>query len=224
MLKNEKRKIRGIVFDLDGTLIDSSKAILDSLFSAIKSNGITPSVTMDNSHFFMGKNLKETLDILIPDVAQSLKDKVARYYVDHYYDNQINNTMLFPEVKQTLDKLKNKGLKLAVATAKHSFCAKAELSITKVDHYFDTIRGTDEGVPSKPDPALLFDICKNFNLEPKDVLMVGDTDRDVLFARNAGAVICSVTYGNWSREMFIQRQVEPDFYIDSFDELLSHLA
>jgi len=224
MLKNEEGKIRGVVFDLDGTLIDSSKAIIESLFSAIYSNGIEPAITVNDSHFFMGKNLKETLDILIPGAVQCLKDKVARCYVDHYYDNQISNAMLFPEVKKTLDRLKSKGLKLAVATAKHSFCAKAELEVTKVAHYFDSIRGTDEGIPSKPNPDLLFEICEKFQLTPKDVLMVGDTDRDVIFARNAGCISCSVTYGNWSREMFIEHKVEPDFYINRFDQILDHVV
>lgn len=224
MSKNIKGKVQGVVFDLDGTLIDSSKGIIESLFSAIYSNGLEPIITVNDSHFFMGKSLKETLEILIPGTSQDLKDKISRHYVDHYYDNQINNAVLFPGVKRTLDKLKSKGLKLAVATAKHSFCAKAELEVTKVDHYFDTIRGTDEGMPSKPDPELLFEICQKFKLKPSEVLMVGDTDRDVLFARNAGAISCSVTYGNWSKEMFISNKIEPDFYIEKFSQVLEHVV
>jgi HAD superfamily hydrolase (TIGR01549 family) len=223
MFENKKGRIRGVIFDLDGTLIDSSKGIIESLFSAIYSNGVEPAFTVNDSHFFMGKSLKETLEIVVPRTNRELKDKIARHYVDHYYDNQINNAILFPGVEQTLDKLKSKGLKLAVATAKHSFCAKAELEITKVDHYFDTIRGTDEGIPSKPSPELLFEICQKFKMEPRDVLMVGDTDRDVLFARNAGAISCSVTYGNWSKEMFIANKIEPDFYIDDFSQVLGHV-
>ncbi len=66
MFENKKGRIRGVIFDLDGTLIDSSKGIIESLFSAIYSNGVEPAITVNDSHFFMGKSLKETLEILIP--------------------------------------------------------------------------------------------------------------------------------------------------------------
>ena len=216
-------KVKGIVFDLDGTLIDSSTAILDSLFAATDYYNIKTVAKRQDAYLFMGKSLNETLKIMMPDADHDTIHKVGKYYVEHYYEFCVKDAKLFSGVMETIISLYNKRVKLAVATAKHSDCAKAELKATGSDKYFRMIRGTDEGMISKPNPQMLLEICSNFKLRPDEVLMVGDTDRDVLFGQNAGCHTCVVNHGNWSKERFIRENIIPDFFLEKFENLLNYI-
>lgn len=212
-----------VVFDLDGTLIDSSKAILDSLFAAMDCYSVKHAIDRIDSHFFMGKSLKETLSILMPGYSPSVMQKVADHYVSHYYGNQVGKVQLFDGVVDTIKALHNKGIILALATAKHTSCAEQELASTGIKKYFERIQGTDNGVPSKPDPTILNDMLRELDVEPSKTMMVGDTDRDVLFGKNAKCVTCAVTYGNWNKDKFIKECIIPDYFIDDIKELPSIL-
>lgn len=216
-------KVTAIIFDLDGTLIDSSQGILDSLFKAMEHFSIKPAITRLDSHFFMGKSLNETLRLLMPGGSPEMLKKIGEYYVAHYTDNYMDKAVTFDGVADTIKALHKKGYKLAVGTAKHTYCAEAELVASGIRDHFTVVKGTDGGVPSKPNPELLFRICKELGSRPEEALMVGDTDRDVLMGQNAGSFTAAVTYGNWSREKFIKENIIPDIFVDSFSELLKHL-
>ncbi len=216
-------KILGVVFDLDGTLIDSTTAILDALFSAADHYNIKTSITKNESYLFMGKSLMETLKIMMPDADVEILHKVGKRYVEQYYEFCVKDAKLFPGVEGTIMALHKKGIQLAVATAKHSDCAEAELQAAGVAKYFKSIRGTDIGVTPKPNPEMLLSICKSFELKPENVIMVGDTDRDVLFGRNAGCHTCVVSHGNWPKERFIKENIIPDFFLNEFEDLLGHI-
>lgn len=216
-------KVTTVIFDLDGTLIDSSQGILDSLFKAMEHFSIKPAITKLDSHFFMGKSLTETLRILMPDQGPETLKKIGDYYVTHYTDNYMDKAITFDGVTETIKELHKKGYKLAVATAKHTYCAEAELTAAGIRGYFTVVKGTDGGIPSKPNPELLFRICRELGSKPSDTLMVGDTDRDVLIGKNAGTFTAAVTYGGWPRERFINENIIPDIFVDSFSELLEHL-
>ncbi len=212
--------IKAIVFDLDGTLIDSSKGILESLFNAIHYYGLKPVITKVDSHFFMGKNLEETLAILVPGSEKDIIKKIGDRYINDYHNNYTHKAQTFEGVAQTIQALSQKGFKMAVATAKYTECAEAELKSSGIRKFFDDVRGSDEGSPAKPDPKLLFEICNKLGVAPSETLMVGDTDRDVVFGKNAGAHTCAVTYGGLSKEEFIKRNILPDFFIDNFSSLI----
>lgn len=214
--------VKGIVFDLDGTLIDSSQGILDSLFKAMDFYSIKPAVTKLDSHFFMGKTLKETLAVLIPSGDPELSKKVGDYYVSHYYDNYMQKAVTFAGVAETIKTLNKKGYLLAVGTAKHTYCAVAELDSTGIKKYFTTIMGTEGDMPAKPNPELLLSIAKTLKLNKDELVMVGDTDRDVLMGKNAGVKTIAVTYGNWSRKRFMEENIIPDIFIDEFEELIPY--
>lgn len=216
-------KITTVVFDLDGTLIDSSQGILDSLFKAMEFYSVQPVITKLDSHFFMGKSLGETLRVLMPHESNEVLKKVGDYYVSHYHDNYMNNAITFEGVVETIRELNKKGFKLAVATAKHTFCAEAELKSAGIRKYFSVVKGTEGNVPSKPDPTLLLMVCGELKSTPAETLMVGDTDRDVLMGKNASTSTAAVTHGNWSKEKFIKENILPDFFLDKFEELLIRL-
>jgi len=216
-------KVTTIIFDLDGTLIDSSQGILDSLFKAMEQYSIKSTITKLDSHFFMGKSLNETLKVLMPSESEAILKKVGDYYVSHYHDNYMNHAITFNGVVETIIALHEKGFKLAVATAKHTFCADAELKSAGIRKYFSVVKGTEGGVPPKPDPKLLLLVCDELKVTATEVLMVGDTDRDILMGKNAGSFTAAVTHGNWPKEKFIKENILPDFFLDNFEELLTHL-
>lgn len=216
-------KITSVVFDLDGTLIDSSQGILDSLFKAMDNYSIKPVITKLDSHFFMGKSLNETLKVLMPNENNETLKKVGDYYVSHYHENYMNNAVTFGGVVDTINALHKKGFKLAVATAKHTSCAEAELKSAGIRSCFSVVKGTEGGMPSKPDPKLLLMVCDELKSTTSETLMVGDTDRDILMGKNAGSFTAAVTHGNWSKEKFIKENILPDFFIDKFEELIIRL-
>ena len=205
-------KITTVIFDLDGTLIDSSQGILDSLFKAMEYYSIKPAITKLDSHFFMGKSLHETLAVLMPNENKEVLQKVGEYYVSHYHDNYMDHAVTFDGVVETIKHLSEQGYKIAVGTAKHTYCAEAELRSAGIRSYFEVVMGTDNGVPSKPNPELIYRICKLLGSTTEETIMIGDTDRDVLMGKNAGVTTGAVTYGNWSKEKFIQEKIIPDFF------------
>jgi len=216
-------KITTVAFDLDGTLIDSSQGILDSLFRAMTQYSIQPVITRLDAHFFMGKSLDEVLKVLMPHENNETLKKVGDYYIAHYHENYMNNAVAFEGVVETITALHKKGFKLAVATAKHTFCAEGELKSAGIRKFFSTVKGIENNIPSKPNPKLLLMACDDLGSKPSETLMVGDTDRDVLMGRNAGCFTAAVTHGNWSKERFIKENILPDFFLDKFEELLIRL-
>lgn len=104
----------------------------------------------------------------------------------------------------------------AIATTKHSAVARRVVDAAGLGGFFDVVRGSD-GLPHKPDPAVLHDIARAVGRPLDGTIVVGDTDRDVLLARAAGCVAVAVTYGGWNRAALAA--LEPDHLIDRFEEL-----
>jgi len=208
------RRFRLVVFDWDGTLIDSTAAIVHALRAAAADLGL-PIPSRERASHVIGLGLFDAIRIAVPSIErEQLAEFVVRYR-RHYFavDARLEP---FEGIPQLLGELVDVGAWLAVATGKSRAGLDRALEQTGWARHFVTTRCADEGAP-KPDPWMLSDICQELDVEPVQALMVGDTTHDLGMARAAGAGAIAVTYGAHTRG---ELEVEPSLaMVDSIAEL-----
>ena len=210
---------KNIIFDIDGTLLDSKRDIAGAQLWVLQQLGVD-NFTREDLYPHIGKTLKETFTLLLPNRLHARIPEAAIMYRDYYRPRALETTTLFPGVKETIEILHIKNIRLATATIKSSETTKRVLEYFGVAEYFSQLQGTD-GMPPKPDPAILNKILRDQFWAREETLMVGDTDRDIMLGANAGIPTCGVTYGTFSREQMIH--LAPYRIIDSFPQLLTLL-
>jgi HAD superfamily hydrolase (TIGR01509 family) len=166
----------------------------------------------------IGKSLQETFAAILPDDLHGRIDEAAELYARHYPPRSLDTTVLFPGVRETLAELHASGRRLAVASTKRATGIRRATDHFGITGYFAQLQGSD-GLPFKPDPAILLKVLSDQRWDPAETLMVGDTDKDVLTGRRAGVPTCAVTYGSLTREQLVA--FAPDYIIDRLPELLS---
>ena len=211
--------ISNIIFDLDGTLVDSKRDIAGAQLWVLHQLGVN-SYKLEDLYPLIGKPLTETFTKLLPPGLHQRIAEAADLYKTYYPPRALETSTLFPNVRETLDALRSERIRLATATTKLTPGTRRVLTHFGIDGYFDQIQGSDN-IPFKPDPSIINKILEEQSWQRAETLMVGDTDNDIYAGRRAGIATCGVTYGSLSKEQM--RQLEPDFMIDSFPELLRHI-
>lgn len=212
------RRFRLVVFDWDGTLIDSTAAIVHALRASAADLGL-PVPSRERASHVIGLGLFEAIRIAVPSIErEQLPEFVVRYR--HHYFAVDGRLEPFEGIPQLLGELVDVGAWLAVATGKSRAGLDRALEQTGWARHFLTTRCADEGAP-KPDPWMLRDICEELGVDPARAVMVGDTTHDLGMARAAGAGAIAVTYGAHPRG---ELQAEPSLaMVDSIAELRATL-
>jgi len=181
-----------VVFDWDGTLIDSTRAITDAIRLSAADLGL-PVPTRERASHVIGLGLLEAIHFAVPKIArEQLPAFVERYRV--HYLREDAHLQPFDGIPALLAELEAAGVMLAVATGKSRAGLNRALEQTGWKRHFLTTRCADEGAP-KPDPWMLLDICAELATEPARAVMIGDTTHDLGMAAAAGATAVAVTYG-----------------------------
>ncbi len=178
-----------VVFDLDGTLVDSLEEILASFRFVLTGAGL-PVPDDARLRSWIGLPLAETFARLAPPEAVA---ELTAAYRRHYLARLGHRTRPYPGVPERLAELRAAGFGLAVATTKRSGPAKTLLERVGLLGFFDHVQGTDEGMPAKPDPEVVRRAVAGAG--GAGVAMVGDTVHDVAAARAAGLAAYAVTWG-----------------------------
>ena len=216
-------EIKAVVFDIDGTLTDSISQIITCTKLAFSKYGLEVPQDKDIKGI-IGKKLGEGLGSLLPEDKKNYTDEVTAAYRSIFAaDKSINATILFPKVLDLLYLLKQNGFKVGFASGKSTVGIKRALSDTKLDLICDAYCAGDE-VPSKPDKSMMLTVAKRLNLEPYELLGVGDAGMDIEMYKNAGSYSCAVQSGVWSGSAFCALNPDllvPDvsFLIDLFKNL-----
>lgn len=217
------RRYELIVFDWDGTLMDSAALIVDSIQAACRDLGF-PEPDDESARQVIGLGLHEALARAIPDVALADYPRIADRYRHHFLSRHEDLT-LFPGAFELLEALYERDLFLAVATGKSRKGLERSLELSGLGRFFHTTRCADETF-SKPHPAMIQEIMDQLCMVPDNTLMVGDTTHDLLMASNAGVDALAVSYGAHPREVLLAEKHLACF--GRFDELsnwlLSHTA
>jgi len=181
-----------LVFDWDGTLMDSAGAIVASIQASCRDLGL-PVPERERAAHVIGLGLKDALAYAVPELAASEYGRLAERYRHHYLARD-PDIELFPGVREMLALLKDRGHVLAVATGKTRIGLDRVLEATQLKPYFDSSRCADE-THSKPHPAMLQELMHELLIEPEATLMIGDTAHDLQMAVNAGVPALAVSYG-----------------------------
>ncbi len=195
-----RRDIRLIVFDWDGTLMDSEGQIVACLRAAMRDLGLAP-LTDDTLRNVIGLGLREAIDALVPGQDESFHTAFVGHYRNHWFASE--NSRLFDDAREVLELCKQQGFLLGVATGKSRRGLDRVLAETGLDLYFDATRCADEA-PSKPHPQMLVDIMQVLDVLPGQTIMVGDTEYDMEMATNAGTGKVAVTTGVHTPERLAQ--------------------
>ena len=182
-----------IVFDWDGTLMDSEARIVNCMQAAIEDLALAPRTRQQMTEI-IGLGLAEALAILYPEGSSAEHAALTERYRYHFVEANQTPSTLFPGVQEMLAELNEQGHFLAVATGKGRRGLDRVLEETDTGHYFHTTRCADESF-SKPHPQMLLEIMDHLGVEPGNTLMIGDTEYDLQMANNAGVRSLAVSYG-----------------------------
>jgi phosphoglycolate phosphatase len=195
------KKYTAVIFDMDGTLLDTLQDLGDCMNRVLERNGY-PTHPTEAYKYFVGDGMRNLVKRVLPEAAckeetiERLQAQMAGEYASHWADK----TGLYPGIGALLDELVRRNIQRAILSNKpHEFTTViAERYFSK--WCFDPVFGARDGVPSKPDPAAALETCRRWELDPEEVLYVGDTNTDMQTARRCGMFALGVLWGFRTRQ------------------------
>jgi phosphoglycolate phosphatase len=209
--------IRGIIFDFDGTLIDSYEPITESLNQVREAFG-KPPLALGEVKGMVGHGLEHLIEAAIG--PGKVADGV-RIFRERYAAICESRTTILPQVRETLEELDRRTYQMAIATNKPSYFARDILKALDVEHLFVEVLGPNDVERPKPDPEMLEIIMSRLGLGSDETLYVGDMPLDIEVARNAGVSVYALPTGSASRDDLLARR--PDRLLHKFSDLLVYL-
>ncbi len=203
-----------IVFDWDGTVMDSTAVIAGSIQSACRDLGL-PIPSDEAARHVIGMGLSQALQHAVPTAPPHLHEPLADRY-RHYFLAQDQSIPLFDGAEETVTELRNGGYLLAVATGKSRKGLDRVMDSSGMRGYFHASRTADETF-SKPHPAMLLELMDELAVSAERTLMIGDTTHDLQMAINAGVDAVGVTYGAHPEDQL--RELNPLALLDDFADL-----
>jgi phosphoglycolate phosphatase len=218
--RNGGNGFRLLVFDWDGTLMDSVATIVACTRAVIRELGLAepPEETIRGT---IGLGLRETVDLLCPGGGESLFGRVVDCYRRHWFATYRDQPLLFPGVEAMLRELAGEGYLLGVATGKGRRGLDYALETCGLQEVFHSTRTADEAY-SKPHPQMLLDILYDLGVPPREAVMIGDTTYDLEMARSARTAGLAVLSGSHTREEL--ERLDPLACLPSVLELPAWLA
>lgn len=185
---------KALFFDLDGTLIDSSKDIVEAMNVTRTDLGFAP-YSYEEAIQCVGDGVDTLITKLLPELSTAeLVDALKQFRIN-YGERESNNTALYPDVAQTLKALKASGAILAVVTNKPIENTNRILAQLEIMELFDYVVGCGSGFPNKPQPDAINFLLEKFNIQPCNCAMIGDHYADLAAGRGAGVVRVLAKWG-----------------------------
>ena len=208
------RDVRLLIFDLDGTLIDSKLDLALSVNHMCVAMG-RPALDHETIFSHVGRGaptlVREVLGEPLPDEEV---DRAVEIFLEYYWEHMLDNTVLYPGVRKGLDALD--GFTMTILTNKPVNFSRAILKGLKLADYFIEVYGGNSFEKKKPDPVGVFKLLQQTGIPKRQSMIVGDTDTDIITGRNADIWTCGVTYGFGS---YTLEGAPPDFLLDNLTEL-----
>ncbi len=213
--------IKCCVFDLDGTVADTVNTIAYYGNFALEHFGL-PAIPVEKYKYFAGDGYIKLLQRMLDEVGADASnfDEIAAFYHDEYEKDSMYLTKAFDGMTELLNSLKSKGIKLAVLSNKPHGAAE-DVAKALYGDVFDLCYGAGEGIPLKPEPAMLFNILREFGAKPEECVYVGDTSVDMITGKAAGAFTVGVLWGFRKKEEL--EKYGADLIVSSPDEILKYI-
>jgi phosphoglycolate phosphatase len=209
------KKYQLIIFDWDGTIIDSQAHIIYCMQNAISDEGLQPP-SEDAIRHIIGLSLSGAIQTLMPEQPSQSVQRMADRYRDHFFSGAMEPSRPFRGAAETIRNLHANGYYLAVATGKGRRGLDIALQTTGLGDYIHISRCADE-TRSKPDPMMLDEILTDLDLGADQAVMVGDTSYDIDMANNINMHSVAVTYGMHDRHHL--EHSRPTYFIDTIEQL-----
>lgn len=211
------KKYDTVIFDLDGTLLNTLEDLEDSVNFALTLHGF-PTRTTDEIRRFLGNGVARLIELSIPyGINNSNFEKCLADFKQYYSKNMQNKTSPFNGIMELLSQLSKKNYKLAIVSNKFDSAVKS-LNKLYFGEYINVAIGESKNVSRKPSPDSVFEALKELNSNTDTAVYVGDSEVDVQTAKNAGITCIGVTWGFRYRSVLEQNGA--DYIIDKPDELL----
>jgi len=212
-----KKAVDLIMFDLDGTLADTGRDLADAV-NHTRAHFDLPALPHTLVCANVGRGVEHLLRQSLPKESSERYREVMQLFLDRYESHLLDATVLYPNVRETLDYFRHK-TRVVVSNKIHRLTV-AVLRGLGIATEFDAILGGDSAVEKKPHPAPLNDVLNRFSVVAHRAVIVGDGETDVEAGKRAAVVTCGVTYGLGNKEQLLAAQ--PDFVIDNIGELLNY--
>jgi phosphoglycolate phosphatase len=210
--------VRVLIFDLDGTLIDSGVDLALSVNATLKEMGRTP-LPHDQIFGYVGQGAPRLIErALGAGATPQACEQALAFFLSYYRQHMLDNTVTYPGVREGLAAFD--GMPMAVLTNKPVRFSRQILEGLRLESYFRYIYGGNSFETKKPNPAGMGVLLRDFGAAPRQAMLVGDSEVDVQTARNAGTWCCCVTYGLGKAQL---TKYPPDLLVNSLMELAAHL-
>jgi phosphoglycolate phosphatase len=212
-------EVRALIFDLDGTLIDSKLDLALAVNATLAELG-RAALPHEQIFSYVGQGAPALIARALGSDA-SEQDCMAglEFFIKYYSAHKLDNTALYPGVREALDALRE--MTMAVYTNKPVRVSRSIIAGLGLSDHFRVVYGGNSFERKKPDPMGVHTILEELSAAPMQTMLIGDSEVDVQTARNAGTWACGVTYGFGSHRL---GEFPPDLLVDSLTELLPHLS
>lgn len=212
-----------VIFDLDGTLLNTLDDLADSTNYALSRFGY-PTRTIEEVRQFVGNGVAKLIERAIPEGKNNPNfEKCLAIFKENYAQNMYNKTAPYNGIIEMLSNLKSKGIKIAVVSNKFDLAVK-ELCKKYFEGFIDFAAGENEaqGIKKKPAPDTVISVLNEFNFAPEDAVYVGDSDVDIMTAKNSKMPCISVTWGFRDEKFLLENGAT--ILINAPSEIYNHLA
>lgn len=210
-------RYKAILFDFDGTLVDTAPGIVATMRETFKRMGVAipdEAAMRSTIGIPLGKALAQLASLDAADEAEAVN-----IYGQLFQEYELGALSVYPHVTETLDRLMGQGIRMAIVTSRDTSSLELITKPHHLDHYFETVITGSAGLPPKPAPDLVNALLQRMQLNPSETLVVGDTTFDIGMGNSAGCDTCAVTYGN--HPLAKLKSVSPTHIIDDFSALLN---
>jgi phosphoglycolate phosphatase len=211
--------IKAVIFDLDGTLVDSAPDLMLATNHVLSRLERRP-ISMDEVRSFVGHGARALIARGASATGEAIDEKTLDFYhaefLRYYEKNIAVNSVAFPGAINLLKRCAAGGLKMGVCTNKVEGLSVRLLQALGMEKYFGAIVGPDTVNIAKPDPAPYLETVKRLGVPAKDSIMIGDSETDILTARAAKVPVIAVTFGYTQKPA---ASYDPDYLVSHFDEV-----